>query len=164
MLRASHQGTRTRRPRSRKEGIAKVAPWPACTGSIARSALPSWSARTTSPPRCATRSPKIASVTRTCSRARAAPARPRLHGCSRALNCLNLGADGEPCGECENCVAIAEGAFYDLVELDAASNRGIDAIRELIQRVHLGMGATTKRRIYVIDEVHMLTTERRTRS
>src|SRR6266550_8500457 len=40
---------------------------------------------------------------------------------ARALNCLNLGADGEPCGVCENCAAIASGTFYDLDELDAAS-------------------------------------------
>jgi DNA polymerase-3 subunit gamma/tau len=76
---------------------------------------------------------------------------------ARALNCLNLGADGEPCGECENCVAIADGTFFDLVELDAASNNGVEAMRDLIQSVHLGVGATSKRKVYIIDEVHMLT-------
>jgi len=75
---------------------------------------------------------------------------------ARALNCLNLGADGEPCGVCENCVAISEGAFYDLVELDAASNNGVEAMRELIQSVHLGLGASSRRKVYIIDEVHML--------
>jgi DNA polymerase-3 subunit gamma/tau len=75
---------------------------------------------------------------------------------ARALNCLDLGADGEPCGKCENCVAIAEGTFYDLVELDAASNNGVEAMRELIQSVHLGLGATSRRKVYIIDEVHML--------
>jgi DNA polymerase-3 subunit gamma/tau len=75
---------------------------------------------------------------------------------ARALNCLNLGADGEPCGVCENCVAIANGTFFDLVELDAASNNGVDAMRELIQSVHLGLGASSRRKVYIIDEVHML--------
>jgi DNA polymerase-3 subunit gamma/tau len=75
---------------------------------------------------------------------------------ARALNCLDLGADGEPCGVCENCVAIANGTFYDLVELDAASNNGVEAMRELIQSVHLGLGATSRRKVYIVDEVHML--------
>jgi len=78
---------------------------------------------------------------------------------AKALNCLNLGPDGEPCGTCENCVAVAAGSFYDLVELDAASNRGIEAMRDLIQKVHLGIGASSRRKVYVIDEVHMLTNE-----
>jgi len=75
---------------------------------------------------------------------------------ARALNCLNLGEDGEPCGICDNCQAFASGTFFDLVELDAASNNGVDAMRELIQSVHLGVGATSRRKVYVIDEVHML--------
>jgi len=75
---------------------------------------------------------------------------------AKALNCLNLSADGEPCGECENCVAIAEGRFLDLFELDAASNNSVDNIRDLTDSVHLGMGATSKRKVYLVDEVHML--------
>jgi len=75
---------------------------------------------------------------------------------ARALNCLELGADGEPCGKCENCQAIAAGTFFDLVELDAASNNGVDAMRDLIQSVHLGVGATARRKVYIVDEVHML--------
>jgi DNA polymerase-3 subunit gamma/tau len=75
---------------------------------------------------------------------------------ARALNCLNLGDDGEPCGVCENCVAVGTGTFYDLVELDAASNNGVEAMRDLIQSVHLGLGATSRRKVYIIDEVHML--------
>ena len=75
---------------------------------------------------------------------------------ARALNCLNLGDDGEPCGVCENCAAVAAGTFFDLVELDAASNNGVEAMRELIQSVHLGVGATSRRKVYIIDEVHML--------
>ena len=76
----------------------------------------------------------------------------------KAINCLARGDDGEPCGECENCVAIAAGRFADLIELDAASNTGIDSIRDLIERVHLGVGASTVKKVYIIDEVHMLTT------
>jgi DNA polymerase-3 subunit gamma/tau len=75
---------------------------------------------------------------------------------ARALNCLELGADAEPCGKCESCLAIAEGTFFDLVELDAASNNGVDAMRDLIQSVHLGLGATSRRKVYIVDEVHML--------
>jgi DNA polymerase III subunit gamma/tau len=75
---------------------------------------------------------------------------------ARALNCLELGTDGEPCGKCENCQAVAAGTFFDLVELDAASNNGVDAMRDLIQSVHLGVGATARRKIYIVDEVHML--------
>ena len=78
---------------------------------------------------------------------------------ARALNCLELGADGEPCGKCENCLAVTAGAFFDLVELDAASNNGVDAIRDVIKNTSLGVGATTSRtRVYIVDEVHMLST------
>ncbi|MGQ0824410.1 MAG: DNA polymerase III subunit gamma/tau [Actinomycetota bacterium] len=75
---------------------------------------------------------------------------------ARALNCQNLDADGEPCATCENCSAIGDGTFYDLVELDAASNNGVEAMRDLIQSVHLGLGATSMRKVYIVDEVHML--------
>ena len=75
---------------------------------------------------------------------------------ARALNCLDLGADGEPCGKCENCQSFAAGSFFDLFELDAASNNGVDAMRDLIQSVHVGLGATSRRKVYVLDEVHML--------
>ena len=75
---------------------------------------------------------------------------------AKALNCLNLGADGEPCGVCENCVAVAEGRFLDLFELDAASNNSVDNIRDLTDSVHLGLGATSKRKVYLVDEVQML--------
>jgi DNA polymerase-3 subunit gamma/tau len=76
---------------------------------------------------------------------------------AKALNCLELGADGEPCGQCENCVAIAAGTFADLIEMDAASNRGVDDARDLVSRISLGLGATAKRKVYLLDEVHMLT-------
>ncbi len=77
---------------------------------------------------------------------------------AKALNCLNLGADGEPCCECENCLAVTAGTFNDLVEMDAASNNGVDAIRDLVERVSLGIGATSKTKVYLVDEVHMLST------
>jgi DNA polymerase-3 subunit gamma/tau len=75
---------------------------------------------------------------------------------ARALNCLSPGPDGEPDLVCENCEAIGTNTFYDLVELDAASNNGVEAMRELIQNVHLGVGASSKRKVYIVDEVHML--------
>ena len=75
---------------------------------------------------------------------------------AKALNCPNV-ADGEPCGVCESCVAITEGRSLDVVEMDAASNRGIDAMRDLIARVSLATPGRWK--VYIVDEVHMLTTE-----
>ncbi|OGS68216.1 MAG: DNA polymerase III, subunit gamma and tau, partial [Firmicutes bacterium RBG_13_65_8] len=76
---------------------------------------------------------------------------------AKALNCPNV-ADDEPCGVCEVCVGIAGGEGIDVVEMDAASNRGIDEIRTLRERVRLApVGGRFK--VYVIDEVHMLTTE-----
>ena len=76
---------------------------------------------------------------------------------ARVLNCEKI-TDGEPCNRCGNCVAIARGAHMDVVEIDAASNRGIDEIRELRDKIALSpsMG---KKKIYIIDEVHMLTRE-----
>ncbi|MDE0652785.1 MAG: DNA polymerase III subunit gamma/tau [bacterium] len=73
---------------------------------------------------------------------------------AKALNCENL-TDGEPCGTCPSCVSIAEGTSYELHELDAASNNKVDDVRELISRVALGTPGRAK--VYVLDEVHMLT-------
>jgi DNA polymerase-3 subunit gamma/tau len=73
---------------------------------------------------------------------------------AKALNCAHLD-DGEPCCACESCVAIAEGRSPDVFELDAASNRGIDDVRELISRV--GYASPGRTKVYVLDEVHMLT-------
>jgi DNA polymerase-3 subunit gamma/tau len=72
---------------------------------------------------------------------------------AKALNCDAV-ADGEPCGVCPSCVAIADGTSLDVVELDAASNNGVDAVRELIGRVALG--SPGHRRVFILDEVHML--------
>ncbi len=75
---------------------------------------------------------------------------------AKALNCLDLQPDAEPCGKCENCVAIAAGSFFDLAELDAASNNGVDNVRDLVQSVNLGLAGSALRKVYIVDEVHML--------
>jgi len=74
---------------------------------------------------------------------------------AKALNCTNLSSDGEPCGQCQSCLDIANNASYDLIELDAASNNKVDDVRDLISRV--AMGSPGKAKVYVLDEVHMLT-------
>ena len=74
---------------------------------------------------------------------------------AKAVNCIS---DGErPCGECENCKAIKEGTFMDLMEIDAASNNGIDNIRELRESIKYPPSVGRKK-VYIIDEVHMLST------
>lgn len=78
---------------------------------------------------------------------------------AKALNCTGNPADGQlPCGECENCKAIKEGRFLDVIEMDAASNRGVNEIRELIEKVNYPPMAG-RYKVYIIDEVHMLTQE-----
>lgn len=77
---------------------------------------------------------------------------------AKAVNCTNLLEDGNPCGECKVCTSIASGNFMDLIEIDAASNRGIDQIRELKERIEFSP-TEGKYKVYIIDEVHMLTTE-----
>jgi len=74
---------------------------------------------------------------------------------AKALNCTAL-AEGEPCGTCDSCVSMDGGTSYDLFELDAASNNGVDAIRELISRTTVSSPGRTK--VYILDEVHMLST------
>jgi DNA polymerase-3 subunit gamma/tau len=76
---------------------------------------------------------------------------------AKALNCSNRADDGEPCGVCDNCVAIANGRFLDIRELDAASNRGIDNVRDVIESTALGLAPGSQSKLYVLDEVHMLT-------
>lgn len=76
---------------------------------------------------------------------------------AKCLNCLQ-GPTPEPCGICESCVSIAAGSHPDVIEIDAASNRGISEIRQLRENVgYLPQLSASK--IYIIDEVHMLTTE-----
>ena len=74
---------------------------------------------------------------------------------AKAINCLSP-RDGEPDNECHICVSINEGRSLDLIEIDAASNRGIDDIRELSDKVRFSP-AESRYKIYIIDEVHMLT-------
>ncbi len=75
---------------------------------------------------------------------------------SRAINCLNP-KDGNPCNECEHCKGILNETIFDVVEMDAASNTGVDNIREIIEQVQYSTGVV-KYRVYIIDEVHMLST------
>lgn len=75
---------------------------------------------------------------------------------AKALNCEKLD-DGEPCGVCDSCVSVQQGNSFAVFEMDAASNRGIDAIRDLIQRIALG--GPGQRKVYIIDEVHHLTND-----
>jgi DNA polymerase III subunit gamma/tau len=74
---------------------------------------------------------------------------------AKALNCTDL-QDGDPCDRCEACVSIREGRAMDLVEIDAASNRGIDAIRELRERINYAP-ADLRRKVYILDEAHQIT-------
>jgi DNA polymerase-3 subunit gamma/tau len=73
---------------------------------------------------------------------------------ARAVNCTAL-EDGEPCGRCDLCVSIQAGRSLDVMEIDAASNRGIEDVRELRERVGYA-AAEGRRKVYVVDEVHML--------
>lgn len=79
---------------------------------------------------------------------------------AKAVNCLkkNLSAGGEPCNQCDSCRMIESGRSMDLIEIDAASNRGIDDIRELRDKIKL-VPSQAKFKVYIIDEVHMLTNE-----
>lgn len=76
---------------------------------------------------------------------------------AKALNCARA-SEGAPCGECPACLAIAAGEGMDVIEMDAASNRGIEEIRSLRERVRLAPVAG-RYKVYVVDEVHMLTNE-----
>src|SRR5881227_1873267 len=77
-----------------------------------------------------------------------------------ALNCENRGADGEPCGVCISCQRIWSGASsLDVVEIDAASNRGVDDARELRERAMYAPSGEDRYKVYIVDEAHMLTRE-----
>lgn len=76
---------------------------------------------------------------------------------AKAVNCSNL-SEGEPCNECEICDSITKNISYDVIEIDGASNRGIDEIRDLKEKVKYAPTNSTYK-VYIIDEVHMLTTE-----
>ena len=77
---------------------------------------------------------------------------------AKGVNCLNLKENGEPCNECKNCKAINEGRFSDLIEIDDASNRSIDEIRSLKEKINYQPVEGLKK-VYIIDEAHMLTKE-----
>ena len=77
---------------------------------------------------------------------------------AKAVNCLTNNGKGEPCNSCAICQAITEGRALDVIEVDAASNRGIDEIRDLREKVNYSPGQA-RRKVYIIDEVHMLTKE-----
>ncbi|HEX2602148.1 MAG TPA: DNA polymerase III subunit gamma/tau [Gemmatimonadaceae bacterium] len=77
-----------------------------------------------------------------------------------ALNCENKGEDGEPCGVCVSCQRIWSGSSsLDVVEIDAASNRGVDDARELRERAMYAPSGEDRYKVYIVDEAHMLTRE-----
>ena len=73
---------------------------------------------------------------------------------AKAVNCENP-VDGSPCGECRSCRSIAAGASMNVIEIDAASNNGVDNIREIVDEVSYSP-AEGRFKVYIIDEVHML--------
>ena len=81
---------------------------------------------------------------------------------AKALNCVGTDGQGgptiDPCGVCEPCQAIAEGRHIDVIEMDAASNRGIDNVREVIGAVRYA-SVSARYKVYIVDEVHMMTKE-----
>jgi DNA polymerase-3 subunit gamma/tau len=74
---------------------------------------------------------------------------------AKALNCIDPSGDGEPCGSCDSCANFESGTSMDLVELDAASNNNVANIREIT--ANAALGSPGKRKVYLLDEVHMLT-------
>ena len=76
---------------------------------------------------------------------------------AKGVNCLHEDPQGRPCGTCANCRAISEGTFMDVIEIDAASNNGVENIRELRESVKYPP-AVGREKVYIIDEVHMLST------
>ena len=76
---------------------------------------------------------------------------------AKAINCTDIGADGEPCDACPACVSIRDGRALDVIEIDAASHGAVEDARDLVMRA-LTSPSELKRRVYIIDEVHMLST------
>ena len=75
---------------------------------------------------------------------------------AKALNCINRGPDGAPCNVCPSCVAITEGSSLDVLELDAASHNSVDDIRDIKVSVTTVASSATSKRVFVLDEAHML--------
>lgn len=76
---------------------------------------------------------------------------------AKAVNCLDPDKTKKPCNKCENCLAVNEGRFLDLIEIDAASNTSVDDVRELREKINFAP-SQGKFKVYIIDEVHMLST------
>jgi DNA polymerase-3 subunit gamma/tau len=76
---------------------------------------------------------------------------------AKAINCTNLGADGEPCDACPACISIRDGRALDVIEIDAASHGLVEDARDLVMRA-LTAPSELRKRVYIIDEVHMLST------
>ncbi len=74
---------------------------------------------------------------------------------ARTINCENLSAEGEACGQCESCKAFEEQRSFNIFELDAASNNSVEDIRQLTEQVQMPP-ALGRYKVYIIDEVHML--------
>jgi len=77
---------------------------------------------------------------------------------AKALNCTDLKDNYEPCDKCEFCTEINDGRLIDIIEIDAASNRGIDEVRDLKEKIQFSP-TRSKYKVYIIDEVHMMTKE-----
>lgn len=77
---------------------------------------------------------------------------------AKAINCLSQSEAELPCNECANCIAINQGSFLDVVEIDAASHRGIDDVRELVEQTQ-SVPSLGRYKVYILDEVHMFTRE-----
>ena len=77
---------------------------------------------------------------------------------AKSINCKSAKTPGEACGKCDRCLSIGKGENLDVLEIDAASNRGIEEIRDLREKIKL-TPTNLKYKVYIIDEVHMLTTE-----
>ncbi len=76
---------------------------------------------------------------------------------AKAVNCLNSDVTKHPCNECAHCVAVNENRFMDLIEIDAASNNGVDDVRDLKEKINFAPSQGTYK-VYIVDEVHMLST------
>ena len=74
------------------------------------------------------------------------------------MNCSDINENGEPCNECDSCNSINNGASIDFIEIDAASRRGIEDTKNLLETISY-LPSSSKYKIYLIDEVHMLTPE-----
>ncbi len=75
---------------------------------------------------------------------------------AKAINCMQ--EDNKPCGKCDSCIAASNGTHQDIIEIDAASNNGVEEARNLIERVKYAPSPLGKFKIYIIDEVHMMST------